>query len=323
MDVIKRRFLFALAACSTLINSKVIFAQNNSTQVTRLIVPFTAGGAVDQVARAMSQTLARELGETIIVENKPGASGSLAASEVAISKNDGRTLMLVLDSHAVNNLIIKNLPYDSLKSFDNLSLLVSLPQVLLVKSNVSVKSFDELIEYIKKKPNASYGSAGSATAGHINSAQLSLAKNLTSTHIPYKGAAPLMTDLLGGHIDYAFAGLSVALPYIKSGALRAIAVSSPQRSEELPDIPAMKEFISGFEFPTWIGISSTYGMALDRRNKLISAVNNVMNDPEVKNRLKKMGFDIVNSTSIDFNLRMKKDVEVMKDLVTRKIVQAD
>lgn len=319
----RRNLVCAFALCAALIAPGMSLAQGNSSQPTRLVVPFSPGGAVDQVARTMRPALARELGEAVVVENKAGASGSLAAGEVAKASPDGRTLMLALDSHAVNHLTIKNLPYDTIESFEYLSLLVTLPQVLVVNSKLPVKSFDELIAHLKKNPNAAYGSAGTASAGHVNSAQLSLAKKLDSTHIPYKGAAPLLTDLLGGHIDYAFAGLSVMLPHIKSGAVRVLAISSPQRSSELPNVPAMKELIPGFEYPTWIGIVAPAGMSPEQKARVLAAVGKVMKDPEVAQRLKGMGFDIVNSTPAEFALRVKKDGQVMEDLVKRKIVLPD
>ncbi len=324
MNAVRRHFLVGstIIAAAALTASAGVLAQTQGSSV-RLMVPFAPGGAVDQTARTISNALARELGQTVVIENKPGASGSLAAADLAKAKPDGTTLMLALDSQAVNHLTIKNLPFDTFHSFDYLNLLVTTPQVLVTRNDIPAKNLEELVSYVKKNPKSSYGSAGTASAGHVNSAQLSLAKGLTSTHIPYRGAAPLLTDLLGGHIDYAFAGLSVMLPHIEAGKIRALAVSSPQRSQKLPDTPAMKEFIPGFEYPTWIGLVAPSGMPADVRDKIIDATARTMKDPEVVKRLNDMAFDIVNSSADAFSERVKKDAAIMADLVQRKVVTAD
>ena len=322
--MIQRRVWLACAgaalACSAVPSA---WAEGYPSQSIRLIVPFAPGGAVDQTARIISNRLGEALGQPIVIDNKPGASGSVGAGELHRAKPDGYTLMLALDSQAVNHHIVKNLPFDTFKSFDYLSLLVTTPQILVTRNDVPAKNFDELVAYLQAHPKSSYGSAGTASAGHVNSAQLSLAKGLKTEHVPYKGAAPLLTDLLGGHIDYAFAGHSVMLPHIKSGKIRAIAVSSPKRSAQLPDVPAVNEFIPGFEFPTWIGLVAPPGMPTDVRGKIIKAVHDVMHDPQVAKRFGDSAFDIVNNSPEDFAARVRKDSDVMADLVARKIVTAD
>ena len=318
----QRRALFATALAATLLHLGPAQAQAQADSV-RLIVPFAPGGAVDQTGRTISAALGRALGANVVVENKPGASGSLGAQDLSKAKPDGNTLMLGLDSQAVNHLLIKSLPFDTFKSFDYLSLLVTTPQVLVVRNDIPAKTFDELVAYLRANPKASYGSAGTASAGHVNSAQLSLAKGLKNTHIPYKGAAPLVTDLLGGHIDYAYAGLSVMLPYIQAGKVRALAVSSPQRSAKLPDVPAMKELIPGFEYPTWIGLVAPAGLSPETRERLVAAARKVMHDPEVVAKLNGYAFDIVNNSPAEFTARVHKDAKAMEDLVQRKIITAD
>lgn len=316
----RRVALASLMGAATCAATRGAFAQTYPSQSIRLIVPFAPGGAVDQTARIISNLLGEKLGQTVVIENKPGASGSLGAGDLHRSKPDGYTLMLALDSQAVNHLIVKNLPFDTFKDFDYLSLLVTTPQVLVTRTDLPVKSLDELVAYLKANPKSSYGSAGTASAGHVNSAQLSLAKGLNTEHVPYKGAGPLLTDLLGGHIDYAFAGLSVMLPQIKAGKVRALAVSSPKRSPLLPEVPAMNELIPGFEFPTWIGLVAPPGMPVDVRDKILKATHAVMHDPQVEKRFNENAFDIVNGSPEEFRARVKKDADVMTDLVKRKIV---
>lgn len=316
----RRHWLACAALALTSALPTFALAQAYPAQPIRLIVPFAPGGAVDQTARIISNALGERLGQSIVIDNKPGASGTLGASDLRRAKADGYTLMLALDSQAVNHHMVKNLPFDTFKDFDYLSLLVTTPQILVTRNEVPAKTLDELVTYLKAHPNASYGSAGTASAGHVNSAQLSIAKGLKTEHVPYKGAAPLLSDLLGGHIDYAFAGLSVMLPQIKAGKVRAIAVSSPARSAQLPDVPAMKELIPNFEFPTWIGIVAPTGLPADVRTKVLKAVSEVMHDPQIVQRFNESAFDIVNSSPDAFAERVRKDSDVMGDLVKRKIV---
>ena len=316
-----RRLLLACAvATAAAALMPAAHAQGYPRQPIRLIVPFAPGGAVDQTARIIGNTLGEKLGQSLVIDNKPGASGSLGAGDLHRAKPDGYTLMLALDSQAVNHLTVKNLPFDTFKDFDYLSLLVTTPQVLVTRNDLPVKNLDELVAYLKANPKSSYGSAGTASAGHVNSAQLSLAKGLRTEHVPYKGAGPLLTDMLGGHIDYAFAGLSVMLPQIKAGKVRALAVSSPGRSAMLPDVPAMNELIPGFEYPTWIGIVAPPGMPPDVRQKILKAVREAMHDPQVARRFGENAYDIVNGTPEQFTERVRKDAEVMNDLVKRGIV---
>ncbi len=316
----------ALAAALSLVAltaSTAALAQAYPSQPIKLVVPFVPGGAVDQVARVISPGLAERLGQSVVIENKGGASGSLGAGEVARAKPDGYTLMLALDSQAVNHHMVKNLKFDTFKSFDYLSLLVTLPQVLVVRNSLPVHTVPELVAYLKAKPGAPYGSAGTGSAGHINSASFAVAYKVEPTHVPYKGAGPLLTDLLGEHLDFAFAGLSVMLPHIKTGKVRAIAISSAQRNAQLPDTPTVAESLPGFEIPTWIGLLGPSGMAPEVKDKVMAAVRQTLETPDVRKRLMDSGFRIEASTPAQFMARAQKDSELMADLVKRKIVEPE
>lgn len=321
--MLRRTLIHALTSALACTLPALAGAQAYPSQPVRLIVPFAPGGAVDQTARTISNTLGERLGQPIVVENRPGASGSLGAGELRRGKPDGYTLLLALDSQAVNHHIVKSLPFDTFKDFDYLSLLVTTPQVLVVRNELPVQNLDQLVAYLKARPGTAYGSAGTASAGHVNSAQLSIAKGLQTTHVPYKGAAPLLADLLGGHIDFAFAGLSVMLPHIQAGKMRAIAVSTAARSRQLPQVPAMNELIPGFEFPTWIGLVGPTGLPADVRARILKAFQATMHDPQVAARFAENAFDIVSSTPEAFMARVHKDDQVMADLVKRKIVGVD
>lgn len=298
-------------------------AQAYPAQQIRMIVPFAPGGAVDQVGRLIAPALAKRLGQSVVVENRPGASGSVGAGELARARPDGYTLMVALDSQAVNHHMVKNLPFDTFKSFDYLTLLVTLPQVLVVRNALPASTLPELVAYLKAHPGTAYGSAGTGSAGHINTAALSIAYNVVTTHAPYKGAGPMLTDLLGGHIDFAFAGLSVMLPQIRAGKVRAIAVSAAHRNPQLPDVPTVAEFVPGFEIPTWIGLVAPAGLPPDVRGKVLAAVRDAMSQPEVRTPLGESTFQIVNGTPEEFMARIHKDSDVMADLVRRKIVTSE
>jgi tripartite-type tricarboxylate transporter receptor subunit TctC len=298
-------------------------AQAYPQQPIRLIVPFAAGGAVDQTARIISVALGEKLGQPIVIENKPGAGGSIGAAETARAKPDGYTLMLALDTQAANYQIMKGLRYDTFKSFDYLNLLVTTPQILVTRGDLPVKNLEELIAYLKAHPGSTYGTSGLASAGHVNSAQMALARQLKTTHVPYKGAAPMITDLLGGHIDFAFAGVSVLLPHIQSGKVRAIAVGSSKRSALLPGIPTMSETIPGLEYPTWVGLVAPSGLPAQTRNKIVAATSEVMRNPELAKRFAQNGFDIVNSAPEAFKARLKKDAGTLEDLIRRKVLASE
>lgn len=298
-------------------------AQGYPTKPIRLIVPYAPGGAVDQTARIISDALGKQLGQSIVVDNRAGASGSLGAGELYRAKPDGYTLMVTLDPQAVNHHTIKNLPFDTFASFDYLNLLVTTPLVLVASNKVPAKNLDELVTYLRGNPKSSYGSAGVASSAHINGTLFSMAKGLKTEHVPYKGAGPLLTDLLGSHIEYAFAGLTVMLPHIKEGRLRAIAVSSAKRSVHLPDVPTVSESIPGFEYPSWIGLVAPAGLPADVREKILKAANDVMKNPQVAKQFTDAGFDVVNSSPQAFAERVRKDSDVMADLVKRKVVVVD
>ncbi len=318
------RAIFSFATVSLVLAlSGTAQAQSYPVQPIKLLVPFAPGGAVDQIARAIGPELSRRLGQPLVVENRAGASGSVGAGELARAKPDGYTLMLALDSQAVNNQMIKNLPFDTLKSFDYLSLLVTAPQVLVVRNSLPVTTVRELVSYIRSKPGTPYGSAGTGSAGHINSASLSVAYDLQATHIPYRGAGPLLTDLLGSHIDFAFASLTVMLPHIKAGTVRAIALSSAKRNPQLPNVPTVSENLPDFEIPTWIGLVAPVGLPTSVREKVLKATRETMAQPEVRSRLAENAFEVVNSTPEVFVARIKKDSEVMANLVRRKVITAE
>lgn len=315
------RVFGALVAAAAFTFSTGAQADAYPSKPIRLVIPFAPGGATDQVGRLVGQRLSEILGQSVIADNRGGASGAIGAAEVARAKPDGYTLMVVLDSHAVNHHSIKGLQFDTFKDFDYLSLMVTLPQVLVAKKTFEPDTVPELIEYIKEKGGASYGSAGTASAGHVNSETLAMHYGVKATHVPYRGAGPLLADLLGGHVEFAFAGLSVMLPQIQAGELKAIAISTLERSPKLPDTPTVAEYVPGFEIPTWIGLVAPAGLPEDVKKTILDALGRTLETPHVRESLEASAFNVVNSTSEEFLERAKKDSDVMADLIAKGIIE--
>jgi tripartite-type tricarboxylate transporter receptor subunit TctC len=313
----------ALASLTLLVTTPTVALDAYPTQPIRMIIPFAPGGGTDQLARAISPVLTAELGQPIVLDFKTGAGGSLGAAELARAKPDGYSLMLALDSQAVNHYLIKGLPYDTFKSFDYLSLLITVPQVLVVRNTLPVNTVPELAAYIKAHPGTSYGSAGNGSSSHINGAMFAASYKVEATHVPYKGAGQLATDVIAGHVDFAFSGLNVMLPFIKSGKVRALAVSAAKRSPDLPDVPTVAEFLPGFEIPTWIGLVAPAGLPPEVRERILGAFRKAMVDPDVRSRLAAISYTIVESTPEEFLARVRKDSTVTGDLIRRKVLQVD
>jgi tripartite-type tricarboxylate transporter receptor subunit TctC len=295
-------------------------AQSYPTQQVKLVVPFSPGGGVDQVARILAPELAKRLGQAVIIDNRTGASGAIGTAEVARAKPDGHTLLLVLDTHAVNSQLMPNLKYDPITSFEYVSLLVTIPLVLVASASFPASTLPELVAQAKANPHVSYGSAGTGSSAHLAGATLALGYGVSPTHIPFKGAGPLMTDLLGGHIDYAFSGLSVVMSRIKTGKLKAIAVGSSGRLDQLPGVPAVSEFVPKFEATAWIGMMAPAGTPRDVVARLLTTVRQTVAMPEIRKQLTDSGFEIVASSPEELVKRVKRDTDTVSSLIQKKLL---
>lgn len=223
----------------------------------RLVVPFAPGGSSEIVARSVANEMSKTLGQTMIVENKPGGAGNVAMQEVARAEPDGYTLIIGhIGTLAVNPFMFAKLPYDANRDFMPVSLLAKVPSLFVVNAGVNAKDLREFVQLAHAKPGAlSYGSAGNGSAGHLAMEYLKLAAKMDLLHVPYKGTGPQLTDLIAGRTDAASAGTPPLLPHIKSGKLRAIAVGTPQRIAALPDVPTVAEQgYAGFETSQWYGL---------------------------------------------------------------------
>jgi tripartite-type tricarboxylate transporter receptor subunit TctC len=254
----------------------------------RLVVPFTPGGSTDILARALAPKLGAALGQNVIVDNKPGAGGSLGAAEVAHAEPDGQTLLMGhIGTLAVNVSLYPKLAYDPLKSFAPVAWVARVPNVLVVNANSGITDLKELVARAKAKPGQmSYSSGGNGSAAHITFEYFKLRAGIFMAHIPYRGTAPSVTDLISGQVDATFTGGPALLPHIRSGRLRALAVSSPQRMAALPGVPTVAESgYPGFEADQWYGIVAPAGTPLAVVARLNAEINKALVLPDVAQQL--------------------------------------
>ena len=259
-----------------------------SAKPIRLIVPFTPGGSTDILARALAPKLSAALGQNVIIDNKPGAGGSLGASDVAKAEPDGNTLLMGhIGTLAVNPAIYPKLAYDPVKSFAPVAWVARVPNVLVVNAASKARTFKEFIEMARANPGRlTYSSGGNGSAAHITFEYLKLRTKIFMLHIPYRGTAPSVTDLIAGQVDATFTGAPAVLPHVRSGRLRALAVSSAQRIAPLPDVPTVTESgYPGFEADQWYGVVAPAGTPAAVVTRLNVEINKALALPDVMQQL--------------------------------------
>ncbi|HSQ05545.1 MAG TPA: tripartite tricarboxylate transporter substrate binding protein, partial [Burkholderiales bacterium] len=276
-----------------------VFAQQYPVRPIRLIVPFPPGGAVDPLARLLSARLPATLGQPCIVDNRPGGSGSIGMAMLAKAAPDGYTYALMFNTHATNVSLIPKLPYDTLKDFTPIMLIGTAPSVIVTPPSRPYRSFGELIDAAKARPETiTYGSIGSASLGHLTITLLQQAGGFKMVHIPYKGGGPMITEVLGGHVDLALASVQILSPHVRSGKLRALAVTGEKRSRTMPDIPTVAEQgFPGFSVLAWGGVFGPAGLPPAILERFHSELRKVFNQPDVRTQLSdQLGMDLVAST---------------------------
>ena len=268
-------------------------AQDWPAKPITLIVPFAAGGTTDIIARRIAQPLSAALGQPVVVDNRAGAGGTLAASLAAKAPADGHTLFLATIAHTVATSLYKKLPYDFERDFEPIAQVASTPNILVVNPAVPSKSASEFIAWVRAHPGeANYGSAGNGSTEHLSGELFRSLTGVQVAHVPYKGGAPMMTDLVGNQIQYAFETSASALPFIRSGKVRALAVTSPRRSALLPELPTMAEAgLPGCELITWFGLMAPKGLPSPVVARLQQALGAVLAQPEVRQPLAEHGVE--------------------------------
>jgi tripartite-type tricarboxylate transporter receptor subunit TctC len=288
-----QKLLSALVFVAGFLTHQVAIAQADvyPNRQIKIISPFATGGIADGFSRIIAQGLSEAYGQPVIVENKTGSGGNIGADFVAKSPADGYTLIMgSIGTHAVNPYLVKSMPYDPLKDFVPVAFVLDAEGLLAVNPNVPVKNVSELIAYIKANPGkVSYGSGGIGTASHLAGELFVLMTKVDMTHIPYKGNALAITDLIGGQTQLMFATMPTILPYVKSDKLRGLAVTGATRDPSMPDLPSISETLPGFDVKNWIGLFAPVGTPPAIVKKLHAEVSKIMQQPAVQKKLESEG----------------------------------
>ncbi len=299
-----RRFLSTHVAVVSLLAlglfaSLPVAAQSWPTKPVRFIVPFPPGGSVDPLARMVGVKLTESLGQQFIVENKPGAAGSIGAAFAAKAPPDGYTFLFVFDTHAVNPSLIPNLPYDTLKDLAPVMLVGTAPMAIATNASKPYKNFGDVVAAAKAKPDTvTYGTIGNGSLGHLTMILVQQAAGIKLVHVPYKGGGPMTQDALGGQIDLAVGSVAVLTPHVKGGKLRAVAVTGDKRSHALPDVPALAEQgFKGFSALAWWGIFAPAATPAPIMDKFHGELVKAFNQLDVRKTLtEQLGMDLVVSS---------------------------
>ena len=294
-------------------------------QPIKIIVPFPAGGASDQIGRLAAKMLSDELKVPVVVENRAGANGSLGAVLVTKAAPDGYTLLVAsIGVYAINAGLYSKLPYDPLKDFAPISVLVSTPNVMVVPANSPFKTGRELADFIKKNPGKlSYASAGNGSSDHLTAELFKKSINGFAVHIPYRGGAPAMQDIMGGQPDFMFSNLGPAAPFIKAGRMKALMLTASKRAPLLPDVPTASSMGIPVEVTSWQAIAAPAGTPPAIVQRLNQIVVKGMNAPDIRERMATQGFDIVANSPPEFSTFLQKEVTRWKAAVTASGARLD
>ena len=293
------RVLIAALLSATFALSAPAHAQDWPAKPITIVVPFGAGGSADLLARILATHMQASLGQTVVVENKAGAGGSIGTGYVAKAAPDGYTLLLgTVSSIAVNAALYAKLPFDVDKDIQPITQLVSFPNLLFVNAKLPVKTLPELIAYLKQnQAKVNYGSSGIGTSGHLSMVMFERAIGVTLTHVPFKSTGDVVNSMLGGHIDLAIDSMTTVWPHAKQGTVRALGVSTPKRVETAPDVPAIGETVKGYEATAWQGLFAPAGVPKPVVDKIAAEAKRIWNLPEVKAALVNVGADSALSDS--------------------------
>jgi tripartite-type tricarboxylate transporter receptor subunit TctC len=297
----RRQFIAGLgSAAAWPISSRVAWAQNYPGRPVRLIVGFAAGGATDIIARLIGQSLSDRLGQQFLVENRTGAGGNIGAEAVVHAPSDGYTLLVAGFTQAVNTTLYPKLNFDFRRDLTPIAAISREPNIVEVNPSIPVKSFPEFINYARAHPGLNMASAGIGTPAHMAGELFNMMAGVRMSHVPYRGGPPALTDLISGQVQVMFAAMSASLEYVRDGKLRPLAVTTASRSNLLPDVPAVAEFLPGFEVTLWLGLSAPINTPSQIVNRLNREVNASLADPTMKARLAGLGSEPLTGSPSDF-----------------------
>ena len=317
------KFLIAITACGAM--AVPAFAEYPDRTIT-VVVPFPPGGATDTTARLVGQRLAELLKATIVTENRPGATGAIGATAVKQARPDGYTFMVAsIGVYAINQSLFKDLKYNPLTDFDLLSIQVRTPNVLVVSPNFPVNSVAELIAYLKANSGkVTFASSGAGSSDQLTAALFWQKTGVEGVHVPYKGGAPAINDLMGGHANASFQNVGAVAQQINSGKLKALAVTSARRSPVLPNVPTMAEAgVQGVEVYSWQAAAAPKGLPADVRAKLEAGLIEAAKAPEVQARFEEMGFEVVANTGAEFATFLAAEAARWKTVVEQGKISAE
>jgi len=291
----------------------------------RMIVPYPPGGPTDVLGRIVAQKLSESLGQQVVIENRPGASGMIGSEIVAKAPPDGYTLLTNASIHVINPSLYPKMNFDVLRDFAPVSLIAQVPLILVVNPALPVKSVSELIALAKAQPNRlNFGSSGNAAAPHLAGESFKIATGVQMQHVPYKGSAPALTDLIGGQVQLIFDSMPSAMPHVKSGKIRAIAVTTAKRSPTVPDLPTIAESgVPGFDISTWYGVWAPVGTPRDIVNKVATEISKALQQPAVRERLAALGAEPAGNTPEEFAAYCQSELAKWSKIVRESGAKAD
>ena len=317
----------AAVLCLAATSATTAFAQAAyPSKPVRIIVPYPAGGTTDIIARIAANQLTERLKQSFIVENKAGASGAIGSQAVAQAAPDGYTLvMATASSHGINSALQKSLPYDAVKDFAPITVVANTPNIIVANPSVPVKTLGELVALAKSQPGKiNFGSTSAGGSPHMSAELLKMMAGIDMTHVPYKGAAPMLTDLIGGQVQIGFDNLPSTIGFVKSGKVRPLAVTTAKRWPGAPDIPTVAESgVPGYEVSGWFGLLAPAGTPKDIINKLQSTIADAVKSPEVAKQLNDLGAEPVANKPEVFAQEIKDDVEKWRKVVKTTGVKLD
>ena len=319
------RSLLLLSASALLLAGGPSFAQY-PTKPVRIIVPYPPGGTTDILARLVAKGLTDKLGQTFVVENRPGASGAIGSQAVAKSPPDGYTLVMgTISSHGINSALHKSLPYDAVKDFAPVTNVASTPNVITVNPTLPVKNLNELLALAREKPGKlNFGSTSQGGSPHMSAELLKMMARVDLVHVPYKGAGPMLADLIGGQIQIGFDNLPSSMSHIRSGKVRAIAVTTTKRWPGAPEIPTAAESgVSGYEVSGWFGLLAPAGTPKPVIDTLYRAIGEILKQPDVAKQLLELGAEPAANGPDALGRQIADEVEKWKKVVAATGVKAE
>ncbi|KAF1046100.1 Bug family tripartite tricarboxylate transporter substrate binding protein [Xylophilus sp.] len=315
-----RMLAAGLAACGS------VLAQTYPARPVTVIVPFPPGGSSDASMRVMSAKLGEKLGQPVVLDNKPGANGSIGATLVSRAPADGYTLLVgSIGTYATTPLLLKSVPYDPLRNFDLLTISVRTPNVFAVPTSLPVDTVAELVAYMKKNPGkVAFASAGVGSTDHLSSVLFWQKTGTQGVHVAYKGGGAAITDRIAGHVQVLISNVGVLAGHIHGGRLKALAVTSDRRVPELPNVPTIAEAgFKGLEVSSWQGIAAPHGLPAPVQQKLVQALDATLQDPQVRSQLETAGFEVVNSGPARFRSELAGDIARWKTVIDTAGITAD